>query len=208
MSADDQLYPICDMFASLQGEATWSGRPMLFIRAWGCPLACAWCDEPLHRDPKARQLLSRHAIRTALQHLAPELRAVVLTGGEPLALPDLSGLVADLHHHGYWVAMESSGVGGTLPDPPVDWLTLSPKTPLPDTLYHAANEIKWVLGAEGGSTEFILALANRHPNVWVQPRAHGNTPDPAALARCLQLTMQANGRLRLSVQMHKYIGIR
>ncbi|MBF0341632.1 MAG: 7-carboxy-7-deazaguanine synthase QueE [Magnetococcales bacterium] len=202
------LYPICEIFASIQGEGTWTGRPMVFIRAWGCPLACSWCDEPLHRDPTARQWLTIDAILSAIAQAGPGLGDVVLTGGEPLALPELSALVAALKSNGYRVAMESSGHGGLLPDPPVDWLTLSPKTPLPESLYQAANEIKFVLGADSGSEEAILSRAAVHPNVWVQPRAKGDTPDPIAVTRCLELTMQSRGRLRLSLQIHKYIGIR
>ncbi|MBF0271777.1 MAG: 7-carboxy-7-deazaguanine synthase QueE [Magnetococcales bacterium] len=202
------LYPICDIFVSIQGEASWTGRPMVFVRAWGCPLSCPWCDEPLHRDPHARQLLTREAILAAVAQVAPGLFNVVLTGGEPLALPDLSGLVSAFQQNGYWVAMESSGQGGPLPDPPVDWLTLSPKTPLPESFYQAANEIKYILGADSGSPALILEQAARHPNVWVQPRARGDAPDPRAVARCLDLTLQAKGRLRLSLQTHKYIGAR
>ncbi|MBF0626807.1 MAG: 7-carboxy-7-deazaguanine synthase QueE [Magnetococcales bacterium] len=201
-------YPVCEMFVSVQGEGSWTGRPMIFVRAWGCPLSCSWCDEPLHRDPEARQLLTRAEILATAARLAPGLFNVVLTGGEPLAWPDLSALVAALREQGYWVAMESSGVGGPLPDPPVDWLTLSPKSPLPETLYQAAQELKFVLGASSGVPQWILEQVARHPNVWVQPRANGNTPDPAAVRHCLELTLQAKGRLRLSLQTHKYIGAR
>lgn len=202
------VYPICEIFASIQGEATWSGRPMLFVRAWGCPLACPWCDEPLHRDPAAKRLLPAEAILAEMNRLAPGLRAVVLTGGEPLALPNLPTLVQRLKKAGYWIAMESSGVGGPLPDPMVDWLTLSPKTPVDPELLLAADEIKFVLGATGGDPDAILALTKHHLNIWVQPRANGTTPDPKAVARCLELVMAARGRLRLSTQIHKFLGVR
>lgn len=200
-------FPICEIFVSLQGEGSWTGRPMIFIRVWGCPLTCPWCDEPLHRDPKARQLMTSQEILAKMAHLAPNLPYVVLTGGEPLAMPGIAQLVQTLKQANYWVAMESSGAGATWPLPAVDWLTLSPKTPLPEAIFLAANEIKFVLSADGGSTAPILACAAQHPNVWVQPQARGNTPDPQAVARCVNLILKANGKIRLSLQTHKYIGL-
>ncbi|MBF0214961.1 MAG: 7-carboxy-7-deazaguanine synthase QueE [Magnetococcales bacterium] len=202
------LYAICEIFVSIQGEASWTGRPMIFIRAWGCPLSCSWCDEPLHRDPAARRMMSGDEILDAVRQVAPGLFSVVLTGGEPLALPGLSGLVARLKEAGYWVAMESSGLGGALPDPMVDWLTLSPKTPLSEAIYQSASEIKYVVGGEAGFPSHILERAERHDNVWVQPRAMGDRPDPKAVAHCVEMTLRAKGRLRLSLQTHKYIGVR
>ncbi|MEO5346386.1 MAG: 7-carboxy-7-deazaguanine synthase QueE [Magnetococcus sp. YQC-9] len=206
--ADSPRYPICEMFASIQGEGSHTGRPTLFVRAWGCPLSCIWCDEPLHRDPVARRLFSIDEILAELERLAPGLKHVVLTGGEPLALPDLSTLVRRLKEADFRVAMESSGLGGPLPNPMVDWLTLSPKTLLPDTLLAQANEIKFILGPSGAGAEAILELANRFPNIWVQPRANGLKPDFQAIARCYQLVLASQGRLRLSLQTHKFIGVR
>lgn len=200
-------YPICEIFASIQGEATWSGRPMLFVRAWGCPLACPWCDEPLHRDPAARRLLTIDAILTAIRRVGAGIPSVLLTGGEPLAVPGLAELIRSLHQAGFWVAMESSGVGGPLPDPKPDWLTLSPKTSLPDTLLEAADEIKFVLGADATESHPLMERAATHPNLWVQPRARGDQMDPQAVSRCFDLVLASRGRLRLSLQTHKFIGV-
>ena len=35
---------ISEIFFSLQGEATRSGLPTVFVRLTGCPLRCTWCD--------------------------------------------------------------------------------------------------------------------------------------------------------------------
>ncbi|MEO5331387.1 MAG: 7-carboxy-7-deazaguanine synthase QueE [Magnetococcus sp. YQC-5] len=205
--ASVQHYPICELFASIQGEGSWTGRPMIFIRVWGCPLSCPWCDEPRHRDPDTRQWLTSQEILEQIANIAPDIPYIVLTGGEPLAVEGIQDLILALKHQGYWVAMESSGEGGPLPASGLDWLTLSPKTTAPETTFLAANEIKYVLAAEGGSTAAILARAQRHPNVWVQPRATGSIPDPQAVRRCVALVLASKGRLRLSLQTHKYLGI-
>ena len=96
-------YPICDLFASIQGEATWTGRAMFFLRFSGCPLSCPWCDEPRHRDPTATRHLTAVEILAQLRHMDPTLRALVLTGGEPLAVRELPKLVDFLKKQGYWL---------------------------------------------------------------------------------------------------------
>ncbi|MBF0136279.1 MAG: 7-carboxy-7-deazaguanine synthase QueE [Magnetococcus sp. DMHC-1] len=201
-------HAICDLFASVQGEAGWSGRAMFFIRFSGCPLHCTWCDEPLHRDPQAIRLLTTADIQAARQELAPGIPHVLLTGGEPLSAPGLHELIASLKESGLWIAMETSGVGGPPPDG-VDWLTLSPKTPLSAEWFTRANEIKYVVGANPDPAWIreILQQASRHPQVWVQPRSRDGIPDPEAVALCYRLVLEAGAHLRLSLQTHKWIGV-
>ncbi len=208
-------YLLCDLFASLQGEATWTGLAMFFVRFSGCPLACPWCDEPRHRDPAAARPWTAPALVTALRQIDPLLSQVLLTGGEPLAAQSLDQLVDFLKDHGYWVAMETSGIGGIIP-PGVDWVTLSPKTPLPEAVFHRANEIKYIVDGSPADRQAveIQQRAQTHPNVWVQPRFEpGMAPsgasalNPQALQRCLDHIKQSGGRIRLSLQTHKWIGL-
>ncbi len=182
---------------------------MAFIRCFGCPLTCPWCDEPRHRDPRYREDLTAEALLERLHSVAPGLTSVVLTGGEPLALPGLPVLVRALKRAGFWIAMETSGVGGTLPDG-IDWVTLSPKTrTLPEALYTRADEIKYIVHPELSPAELarIRQRAGQHPRVWVQPRADGNRIAPEVVAHAMQMVMQSRGQLRLSLQLHKYIGV-
>ena len=37
-------YPVVEIFESIQGEGSWMGRPVTFIRLGGCNLSCPWCD--------------------------------------------------------------------------------------------------------------------------------------------------------------------
>ncbi|MBF0155874.1 MAG: 7-carboxy-7-deazaguanine synthase QueE [Magnetococcales bacterium] len=203
------LHAVCDIFVSLQGEGTWTGRPTAFVRFWGCPLHCPWCDEPRHRDPGSRRLLTTGAIIAALRAFGEGSARVLLTGGEPLAREGLGSLVSELNCAGFDVAMETSGVGGAVP-PGVAWVTLSPKwPPPPEAVHRRADEIKFVVPADPSEAVLgeIARWSREHPNVWVQPQARGDEPDPASTRRAVALVMESRGRLRLSLQTHKWIGL-
>lgn len=215
LAETEPLYPVCDLFASLQGEATWTGCAMLFVRFSGCPLSCPWCDEPRHRDPLAMRHLTETAIVAALRRIDPTLGRILLTGGEPLAVAGLARLVAFLKAQGYWLAMETSGVGGEIPSG-LDWITLSPKTALPEAIFSRANEIKYIVppSPTARQTREIQRRARMQDNVWVQPRSETGgdgtmqaTMQPQALQQCLALIRQSGGRIRLSLQTHKWIGL-
>ncbi|MBF0454719.1 MAG: 7-carboxy-7-deazaguanine synthase QueE [Magnetococcales bacterium] len=202
------LFPLCDLFVSIQGEGRWSGRPMIFLRFWGCPLACSWCDEPRHKDPQTRQDLSLDELLIALDQIAPSLPSVLLTGGEPLGVDHLPVLIDALKKRGKWLAMESSGIGGEIPEG-LDWLTISPKKALPAEIMEASDELKFIVGPNPSASQQqeIDRWAARHPNVWLQPRADGDQPNAAATATALQWVLASEGRLQLSVQQHKYLNI-
>ncbi len=198
----------CELFRSIQGEGHWCGRPMVFVRFTGCSLHCSWCDEPLHRDPKAAMRVQIEEMLERIQAFDPELKSVLLTGGEPLIQPYLLELIEALHHQGYWCAMESSGVGGEIPST-LDWITLSPKEILDERTYLLADELKYVLGADcpDALLREVQQRSRCHPLVSVQPMAVDGAMDREALALCHRLVMESGGRLRLSLQMQRWIGV-
>lgn len=201
-------YQVCDLFTSIQGEGGWAGRPMVFVRFFGCPLQCTWCDEPRHRDPKALRRLSLSALLEEIRGLAAGIPSVLLTGGEPLIQPGLDQLLAALKQEGYWVAMETCGVGGP-PPLGVDWITLSPKTSLPESWYRAAHEIKFVVTTPLDAQQWhtISHWMGVHDRVWVQPVALQGAMDEKAAQLCYRLVMESQGQLRLSLQTHRWLGV-
>ena len=38
------MLPITEIFETIQGEATWTGTPSVFVRLQGCDVGCPWCD--------------------------------------------------------------------------------------------------------------------------------------------------------------------
>ncbi|MBF0380631.1 MAG: 7-carboxy-7-deazaguanine synthase QueE [Magnetococcales bacterium] len=206
--SSDPIFPICDLFSSIQGEGTWSGRPMVFLRFWGCPLSCSWCDEPLHKDPNARIEMSIGDILKKIQQSTPHIPTVLLTGGEPLAVKELPQLISSLKKTGKWLAMESSGIGYDIPDG-LDWLTISPKKTVAKDKMLRADELKFIVGPHPSDEQKadINHWAANHPNVWLQPVGDGDIPNPQATKTALELVMASQGRLRLSTQIHKYLKI-
>lgn len=209
-------YAVKELFYTLQGEGAQSGRPAVFLRFAGCNLwtgreedrahaTCQFCDTDFvgldgdggGRFADARALAD--AVAAAWPTSAHEGRYVVCTGGEPLLQVD-AALTDALHDRGFTVAVETNG---TQPLPPgVDWVCVSPKAHAPMVLA-AGDELKLVYPQATAPPERFAGLAFRH--FYLQPMdgpdREANTQ--AAVAYCL-----AHPQWRLSVQMHKVVGVR
>ncbi|MBP3739441.1 MAG: radical SAM protein [Muribaculaceae bacterium] len=114
------MYPVNEIFHSLQGEGYHTGTASVFIRLSGCNLRCDFCDT----DHEHSTLMSLPEIVEKVNQypLAP---LIVLTGGEPSLWID-DTLVSGLKTlTGKRIAIETNG---TRPLPQgIDWVTLSPK---------------------------------------------------------------------------------
>ncbi len=96
---------ITEIFYSLQGEARTVGLPTVFVRLTGCPLRCGYCDSEYAFFGGERLSLAEILVKVA----AHSPRYVCVTGGEPLAQPDVLPLLAQLCDAGYQVSLETSG---------------------------------------------------------------------------------------------------
>ena len=96
---------ISEIFLSLQGESRTVGLPTVFVRLTGCPLRCVWCDTSHAFTGGVRQNLDE-----ILQSIASYgIPRVCVTGGEPLAQPDVLKLLDRLLATHYEVSLETSG---------------------------------------------------------------------------------------------------
>jgi 7-carboxy-7-deazaguanine synthase len=96
---------ITEIFHSLQGEARTVGIPTVFIRLTGCPLRCRWCDTPYS--------FSGGSLKT-IEDIVQETQKfgtkyVCITGGEPLAQPEVHDLMKALCDLSFSVSLETSG---------------------------------------------------------------------------------------------------
>ena len=115
----EQVYPIVEIFHSVQGEGYHTGEASVFIRFGRCNLRCPWCDTEFDEweDMTLGQLID------AVTRF--DCDRVILTGGEP-ALHDLPPLCNSLKAMGYYISIETNGTIA-LPTDIIDWVCVSPK---------------------------------------------------------------------------------
>lgn len=191
------MLQLAEIFYSVQGEGTWTGTPAVFVRLAGCNLSCSFCDT----DYALKFFATIEDVVARVRREGGACPMVILTGGEPLAQRETAALIDALRADGRRVHIESNG---TLPiDLPADvWLTVSPKERLAGAMALRANEAKLIV--DGRVPDEWLAAFPATTRVFLQPE--GNKPANVALA--VEAAKRDPARLRLSLQTHKFIGVR
>jgi 7-carboxy-7-deazaguanine synthase len=109
--ADQPFIRVTEIFHSVQGESTWAGLPCTFVRLTGCPLRCVWCDTAYAFHGGERRTITY--VIDQVRDIGTRL--VEVTGGEPLAHPNVFILVARLADTGHTVLVETSGAFDVAP---------------------------------------------------------------------------------------------
>ena len=191
------MLQLAEIFYSIQGEGTWAGTPAVFVRLAGCNLACDFCDT----DYATKFFASVGDVVDAVRAAAADCPMVVLTGGEPFAQTETLALIAALRRGGRRVHVESNGT--IFAELPADvWLCVSPKERVDPRMAARANEAKLIV--QDRVPEEHLALFTDKPTILLQPA--DNKPSNIALA--LEYAQAHPRRFRLSLQTHKFIGVR
>jgi 7-carboxy-7-deazaguanine synthase len=209
------VYTVKEIFYTLQGEGANAGRPAVFCRFAGCNLwsgreadrataICDFCDTDfVGVSPDGGRFATAEVLADVVASRWPtedrSRRFVVCTGGEPLLQLDVAAIEA-LHARGFAVAVETNGT--QQPPPGLDWICVSPKARAPLALRHG-NELKLVFpqpDLDPGSLEH-LDFSEFFLQPMDGPELDENTRK--AMAYCLE-----HPRWRLSVQVHKVLGIR
>jgi 7-carboxy-7-deazaguanine synthase (Cx14CxxC type) len=212
------MYLVKEIFYTLQGEGGQVGRPAVFCRFARCNLwtgresqrasaICQFCDTDFvgTDGPGGGRFADAGGLAGAVAAAwggRPHPTAhpyVVCTGGEPLLQLDVAAIAA-LHDAGFAVAVETNG---TQPAPAgLDWICVSPKAGAPLVLA-SGDELKLVYPQVGADPEDFEHLA--FDRFFLQPMDGPDREKNTALAieYCL-----AHPEWRLSLQTHKYTGIR
>ena len=99
------MLTVNEIFHSIQGESTFSGRPCVFVRLTACDLRCTWCDTPYAFDEGGKRPVDEVAREVA--GFGCDL--VEVTGGEPLLQDDVYPLMEALLAQGRTVLLETGG---------------------------------------------------------------------------------------------------
>ena len=208
-------YAVKEIFYTLQGEGAQAGRAAVFCRFAGCNL---WSGRESDRATAVCQFCDTDFVGVdgtgggkfaAAEELAEAVdrewaggsgrKFVVCTGGEPLLQLD-AALIDALHARGFEIAVETNG---TVAAPEgIDWVCVSPKAGA-ELVQKTGNELKLVFP----QTELDPAELARmdFANFYLQPMDGPNQilNTQAAVRYCLK-----HPKWRLSLQTHKFLGIR
>jgi len=220
-------YKINELFETIQGEGQYTGTPSIFIRLQGCPVGCSWCDtkQTWEQDQKDLTDINEILVKTsdapswaeadALQIIEIvkqekfNAKHIVITGGEPCMF-DLNPLCDELHANGFSTQIETSGTFEIMA-PQSTWVTVSPKINMKggyevlSSCMARANEIKHPVARELHVQELELLLQQKPISedtlVYLQPISQKLNATKLAIDTCIKKNW------RLSVQVHKYLGI-
>jgi 7-carboxy-7-deazaguanine synthase (Cx14CxxC type) len=210
-------YAVKEIFYTLQGEGAQAGRAAVFCRFAGCNLwsgreedraaaVCQFCDTEFvgvdgpdgGRFNSAEELANR--IDATWQAVSRAGRKfVVCTGGEPLLQLDRP-MIDALHAREFEVAVETNGTIAA-PDG-IDWLCVSPKAGA-ELVQTRGDELKLVYPQAGAQPNNYARLAFRHFFLQPMDGPHRQANTEQALRYCME-----NPVWRLSLQTHKFVGIR
>jgi 7-carboxy-7-deazaguanine synthase (Cx14CxxC type) len=215
-------YSVKELFLTVQGEGTQAGRVAVFCRFSGCNLwsgreedraeaICQFCDTDfvgVDGDGGGKFITPEdlaQAINSAWSNGDPKHKYVVFTGGEPLLQLD-KALIDAMHAQGFKIGIETNG---TLKVPEgIDWVCISPKFGS-ELVALQGDEIKLVIPQFGHQGKIIDILARfekmSFKHHFLQPMDGPNQQENTELAIKL---CQSRPLWRLSIQTHKFLGIR
>lgn len=219
-------YKINELFQTIQGEGAFTGQPSIFIRLQGCPVGCSWCDtkHTWEIDPElvisSTDLLnkkqeSEHWSQLSADEMAKlfieqgySAKHIVITGGEP-CMVNLIPLCETFESLGYSCQIETSGTF-EIQTTKNCWVTVSPKVNMKggyailDSAMQRANEIKHPVATEQ-HVDDLKTLLKTHAitdkPIYLQPISQKQRATELAIQTCI------DNNWRLSIQVHKYIGI-
>jgi organic radical activating enzyme len=198
------MYKLNEWFESVYGEYPFQGVWMLFVRFAGCNWSCPFCDQ-------SKEVNEEWGIGELLAEVeGSRAEWVCLTGGEPLLQVD-SGLVNSMVALGKKVVVETNG---TLPFPRESrkWLG--------ECVFISCSPKVWPvkLGVDLSlvKLKFLVGDGREFWQYWLEEREYGvaglqpvwGDRYEENLRKALELVSRYPDRFVLSVQVHKYIGVR
>lgn len=207
-----------EIFCSIQGESSDSGLPCIFVRLYGCPVGCSYCDQPQTPDQRKRVSIE-NIINKVLKFKG--VKYVCITGGEPLIYKEVIPLTWELMHMGYRVSIETSGCV------PIEDLgyrrsfkyVMDIKCPssgvseknIFDNLLHLQNndEVKFVI-ANREDYDYMKKVLKKYPtqaSILVSPMFDENQKVVIG-NELVDWIIEDRLNVRVQIQLHKIIGVK
>lgn len=194
---------------TIQGEGALAGELVDFIRLYGCPVGCWFCDTGYSEGELNKPSFTAREIKELVAETRS--RRVIISGGEPMANPHLPELIDELLTANKKISIETSGAyWQELPDSV--WITLSPKEHLfserdraviSDEMWSRCNEIKLIIST-GQELDYYGAIIKESDKpVFLQPEWYFLDK---TLSIALEL-LKEYPQMKLSTQLHKFVGI-
>jgi 7-carboxy-7-deazaguanine synthase len=150
---------ISEIFYSVQGEGILAGVPSVFIRTSGCNLRCTWCDTPYASwKPEGTDVGFGPILSNVRRHWAGY---VVVTGGEPMIVPEIVELTQKLKQIEQHITIETAG---TVFEPvECDLMSISPK--LSNSTPYDEDDGRWAAQHERTryQPDVLKELITRYP---------------------------------------------
>ncbi|MDH5763186.1 MAG: radical SAM protein [Nitrospinota bacterium] len=204
------MLTVNEIFKSIQGESTHTGRPCIFIRLTGCNLRCSWCDTEYafyEGMPKSVQ-----DIMDAIGPLGVPL--VEITGGEPLLQEEVYDLMNALLAKNYEVLLETGGGVSVARVPNRVIKILDVKCPGSGEvsknlwenldLLHPHDEVKFVL-KDRADYEWSRDILRRHDLPEKATVLFSSVYDSLDLKQLARWVLEDNLPVRVQTQLHKVI---
>lgn len=197
-----QKYPVMEIFYTIQGEGTWSGKASYFIRLAGCDVGCVWCDVKESWDASKYPAFTTEQIMEKFE--PTDCKMVVITGGEP-AMYDLTDLTEGLKNKGYKVHIETSGAYPLIGN--FDWVCFSPKKfkrPI-ENFGNKADELKVVVFNKSDFewAETFKKEVTEKCELYLQPEWDKRE----SVKEIIVDYVKNNPEWKVSLQTHKYLDI-
>ena len=103
--APAETVQVTEIFHSIQGESSHTGKPCVFVRLTGCSLRCTYCDTP-YAFGGGHEMTIDQVLTEASQH---PTQLVEITGGEPMEQAGVYPLMDSFLKAGYTVMLETGG---------------------------------------------------------------------------------------------------
>ena len=207
----DAVLTINEIFHSIQGESTHSGRPCVFVRLTACDLRCSWCDTPYAFTEGTK--VSVDDVVERVEEYGCDL--VEITGGEPLLQQDVYPLMRRLLDSGRTVMVETGGHRSIKDVPPEVVRIVDVKCPGSGEsgrnhwenldLVTARDEVKFVI-RDRADYEYARDVVARHHLVGRTAAVLFSPVHDVLASRDLAAWILADRLpVRLQLQAHKYI---